>query len=99
METYLPIAKIAQILGNFLCFFKNLYFNIKTAFAAFWATLVKIGPFYFLRFVTLKDTHIEREGDRNKSSVRVGSGLAQLAEWSLPIPEDPGSNPVIGNFY
>ena len=27
-----------------------------------------------------------------------GSGVAQLAEQSLPIPEDPGSNPVIGNF-
>ena len=25
--------------------------------------------------------------------------VAQLAEWSLPIAEDPGSNPVIGNFY
>ena len=23
----------------------------------------------------------------------------QLAEWSLPIPEDPGSNQAIGNFY
>ena len=25
--------------------------------------------------------------------------VAQLAESSLPIPEDPGSNPVMGNFY
>ena len=25
--------------------------------------------------------------------------VTQLAERSLPIPEDPGSNPVIGNFY
>ena len=25
--------------------------------------------------------------------------VAQLAERSLPIPVDPGSNPVIGNFY
>ena len=25
--------------------------------------------------------------------------VAQLAERSLAIPEDPGSNPVIGNFY
>ena len=25
--------------------------------------------------------------------------VAQLAERSLPKPEDPGSNPVIGNFY
>ena len=25
--------------------------------------------------------------------------VAQLAEWSLTIPEDPGSIPVIGNFY
>ena len=25
--------------------------------------------------------------------------VAQLAEQSLMIPEDPGSNPVIGNFY
>ena len=25
--------------------------------------------------------------------------VAQLAERSLMIPEDPGSNPVISNFY
>ena len=25
--------------------------------------------------------------------------MAQLAERSPTIPEDPGSNPVIGNFY
>ena len=25
--------------------------------------------------------------------------VAQLAERSLPIPEDLGSNPAIGNFY
>ena len=25
--------------------------------------------------------------------------MAQLAERSLMAPEDPGSNPVIGNFY
>ena len=25
--------------------------------------------------------------------------VAQLADRSLPIPEDPGSNPVIGNIY
>ena len=25
--------------------------------------------------------------------------VVQLAERSLPIPEDPGSNPTIGNFY
>ena len=25
--------------------------------------------------------------------------VAQLAERLLPIPEDPGSNPVNGNFY
>ena len=25
--------------------------------------------------------------------------VAQLTEQSLPIPEDPGSNPFIGNFY
>ena len=25
--------------------------------------------------------------------------VAQLAERSLTIPEDPGSIPVIGNFY
>ena len=25
--------------------------------------------------------------------------VAQLAERLLPIPEDPGSNPPIGNFY
>ena len=26
-------------------------------------------------------------------------GVVQLAEWSFSIPEDPSSNPVIGNFY
>ena len=25
--------------------------------------------------------------------------VAHLTARSLPIPEDPGSNPVIGNFY
>ena len=25
--------------------------------------------------------------------------VAQLIAWLLPIPEDPGSNPVIGIFY
>ena len=25
--------------------------------------------------------------------------VAQFAEWLLPIPEDPGLNPVISNFY
>ena len=25
--------------------------------------------------------------------------VAQLTEWSFPIPEDPGSNTIIGNFY
>ena len=24
--------------------------------------------------------------------------VAQLSEQSLPLPDDPGSNPVIGNF-
>ena len=32
---------------------------------------------------------------RNKWAVVV----TQLAERSLQIPEDPGLNPVIGNFY
>ena len=25
--------------------------------------------------------------------------MAQLAVWSFPIQDDPGSNPVTGNFY
>ena len=25
--------------------------------------------------------------------------VAQLTALSLPFPEDPGSNPVVGNFY
>ena len=29
----------------------------------------------------------------------LGSGVAQLAERSIPILKDPGSNPVIENFY
>ena len=29
----------------------------------------------------------------------MGSGVAQLTERSLPIPEDRVSNPVVGNFY
>ena len=33
-------------------------------------------------------------------SFKAGAvAVAQLAEWSLPIPEDPGSKPAIGNFY
>ena len=29
----------------------------------------------------------------------MGSGVAQLVEWSLPIPEVRGLNPVIGKIY
>ena len=29
----------------------------------------------------------------------MGSGLSQLTVRSLPIPEDPGSNPFIGKWY
>ena len=46
-------------------------------------------------------------GSKNLSlnfDARIGTSfgevvVAQLAEWSLPKPEDPGSNSVIGNFY
>ena len=34
-----------------------------------------------------------------KSALLSEVVVAQLAERSLTIPEDPGSNPVIGNFY
>ena len=34
-----------------------------------------------------------------KSSRKRAVVVAQLAERLLPIPEDTGSNPVIGNFY
>ena len=29
----------------------------------------------------------------------MGSGVAQLVARSIEIQKDPGSNPVIGNFY
>ena len=28
----------------------------------------------------------------------LGSGVADLTEQSLPIPEDPGSNSLVSNF-
>ena len=35
-----------------------------------------------------------------KQSIKYWSlVVAQLTAWSLPVPEDPGLNPVIGNFY
>ena len=34
-----------------------------------------------------------------QDTVTMGSGVAQLTERSLPIPEDRVSNPVVGNFY
>ena len=30
---------------------------------------------------------------------KLGSGVAQLVEWSLPTPDLHGSNPGIGKFY
>ena len=36
---------------------------------------------------------------RIRLTTRWAVVVAQLAELSLPIPEDPGLNPVIGNFY
>ena len=45
----------------------------------------------------------ERGGRNWKSfhgSVNLGKiFVAQLIARSLPIPEDPGSNPVVGNIY
>ena len=29
----------------------------------------------------------------------LASGVVKLAEWSLLTPENPGSNPAIGNIY
>ena len=46
LETY-SLTKLAQILGNLLCFFKNHSFYVKIALAPFWATLVKIGLLLF----------------------------------------------------
>ena len=34
-----------------------------------------------------------------KATTRWVVVVAQLAEWSLPIPEDLRSNPAIGNIY
>ena len=39
------------------------------------------------------------KGKGVKLEVRREVVVAQLAERSLPIPEDPGSNPDIGKFY
>ena len=49
METD-SLTKLAEILGNFLCYFKNLSFSVKTATATFWANLVKIGLLIILTF-------------------------------------------------
>ena len=37
--------------------------------------------------------------DSHKSVYNWAVVVAQLAEQSLPTPEDPGSNATIGNFY
>ena len=42
LETY-SLTKVTHILGNFLCYFKNISLCVKTALGHFWATLVKIG--------------------------------------------------------
>ena len=36
---------------------------------------------------------------RSGGSIIWAVAVAQLTVCSLPVPEDPGSNPVIGNFY
>ena len=46
LETF-SLTKLAQILGNFLCYLKKLSFYVITDLAPFWATLVKIGLLLF----------------------------------------------------
>ena len=46
----------------------------------------------------MRDYHDEEDEKREKERKMVVI-VAQLAAWSLLIPEDPGSNPAIGNFY
>ena len=41
-DTY-SLTKLAQILNNLLCNFKNLSFYVKTTLATFLASLIKIG--------------------------------------------------------
>ena len=45
-----------------------------------------------------KEAHIKRKC-HNRKSKKTGSGMAQLVERSLVIPEVYGSNPVIGKIH
>ena len=67
----------------------------------------KLDNFLFHHLVTLQMTELFLSLCRDPSTVlssKQYSGfgaevVVQLAERSLPKPEDPGSNPVISNCY
>ena len=58
----------------------------------------------YIKFSTVEVYQVGPKLNSNKSCLNRNYNLwevvvAQLAERSLMIPEDPGLNPVIGNFY
>ena len=50
-------------------------------------------------FLALASQMLHNERMREERNQKRAVVVAQLAERLLPIPEDPGLNPVIGNFY
>ena len=50
-------------------------------------------------FVHVSFLFLKLELIQDKLEYKAGSVMAQLIPWVLPIPEVPGSNPVIGTFY
>ena len=58
------------------------------------------GINYFLKHLHFCIDNVEKEARNYASTVVVeGSGMAQLAERSLPIPEVRSSNPIDMTFY
>ena len=76
------------------------------------SNLTEMYSFYSLKLLHENENKLKRdrhdrinkfEGNNKQKSlvvaVVVAVVVAQLAERSLPVPEDPGSNPVFCNFY
>ena len=53
----------------------------------------------FIRLATVSFDYFSFLRECLKQQDNKAVVVAQLAARSLLIPEDPGSNPVIGNFY
>ena len=49
--------------------------------------------------VKLAFSTFSSKADKTEKEAKGAVVVAQLAERLLLIPENPGSNPVIGNFY